>query len=295
MTPGNCKWALVKFTKAPVNEYNLLVCALMCKLWLKVLFFSLIFALGVPKSAFAGYSLGLQDVPVSLGAAALVLWGDYRYNNMDVPKKDNVKLQSELLPWDRPIAGRYSAKADSWSDYFSVLGVLPVALSGTVWYKDDNGWKNFLTYMAMYVEALALQDGINKIARSLELWPRPYIYAEDGDGAKKAKEARGEAYGSFFSGHASAAFTVAVFTSEYFGEVYPNSPYKGVVRASVFSLASVVSVLRIAAGKHYPTDVVAGALVGTGVSLGILQMHKKDENNVTLWVSPNTLMLNILF
>lgn len=63
----------------------------------------------------------------------------------------------------------------------------------------------------------------------------------------------------------------------------------------MFSLASFVGVLRIAAGKHYPTDVVVGALVGTGVSYGILKMHKKGCDKVTLWASPSALTLNILF
>lgn len=267
----------------------------MCKMWLKVLFFSLILSLGVPKSVLASYSLGLQDVPVSVGAVAMVLWGNYRLDNMDVPKKEDVKLQSELLPWDRPVTGRYSKTADSWSDYMSALAVLPVAIGGVALQQGNIKGMDFLTYLLMYAEAQAVQDGLNLVVRSLGLWPRPYIYAEDGAGMEKAQKANGEAYGSFFSGHASAAFTVAVFTSEYFSEVYPNSPYKGIVRASVFSLASFVGVLRIAAGKHYPTDVVVGALVGTGVSYGILKMHKKGCDKVTLWASPSALTLNILF
>lgn len=102
-----------------------------------------------------------------------------------------------------------------------------------------------------------------------------------------AEKAKGEAYGSFFSGHASAAFTVAVFTSEWFSNVYPNSANTGVVRALAFSLAGLESALRIAAGKHYPSDVAVGALVGTAVSYGILFMHKKRNEKFSFWVGPN--------
>jgi len=136
------------------------------------------------------------------------------------------------------------------------------------------------------LQAIGIGNGINLAMRSLEIWPRPYMYAEDGDGRKKAENAKSEAYGSFFSGHATAAFTVATFTDQWFRTAYPNSPYKGIMRASTYSLATLESVLRVAAGKHCFTDVVVGALVGTGVSIGILEMHKDRNENFSVWVGP---------
>ena len=68
--------------------------------------------------------------------------------------------------------------------------------------------------------------------------------------------------------------------------MYPSSPYSGLVWAGSLSLAGFVGALRIAAGKHYPTDVVAGALVGTGVSLSILGFHKKKPQNSAIVVGP---------
>ena len=58
------------------------------------------------------------------------------------------------------------------------------------------------------------------------------------------------------------------------------------MRASAYSLATPESVLRIAAGKHYITDVVVGALVGTGVSIGILEMHRDRNENFSVWAGP---------
>ena len=67
-----------------------------------------------------------------------------------------------------------------------------------------------------------------------------------------------------------------MFTGEWFSEMYPNSAYRPLVWAGTLSLAGFVGALRIAAGKHYPSDVVVGALAGTGISLAVIRLHKKS-------------------
>lgn len=242
------------------------------------------------------YEVSLKtDLPISLLGAFTCILGNYRVGEMSVPAREDIPKVSRLLPWDRPIAGRYSESADKASDYAAVLGLMPLALGGYSWLVGDARGSDFASYSLMFVEALALQSGVNLMVRSLALWPRPYIYAESGDGAKEALKADGEAYGSFFSGHASAAFTVAVFTGEWFGEVYPNSPYKSLVWAGSLSAAGLVGVLRIAAGKHYPTDVIVGALVGTGISFSIVELHKKTAQRISLWAGFNSAGLTARF
>ena len=196
---------------------------------------------------------------------------------------------------DRPVAGRYNETADKVSDWAVVLGITPLALAGYSWYGGDASGKDFAAYTLMFAQAIALQSGFNLLIRSTQLWPRPYIYATEGEGAEKAREARGEAYGSFFSGHTSAAFTIAVFTGEWFSEVYPASPYRGIVWASSLSAAGMVGALRIAAGKHYPSDVIVGALVGTGISLSVIHLHRVKNERVSLIAGPNTLGMSVRF
>lgn len=249
----------------------------------KAVIFSWILVAGAISPVAAEYVITLWDVPLTIGATAVSVFGSVRYANMETDA--DVKPQSELLPWDRPVAGRYAEWPDKLSDWAAPVAVAPVALAGYAWYNGGTA-SGFLGYTLMYAQALAIQSGLNLATRSLKLWPRPYIYAEDGEGREAAEKAEGEAYGSFFSGHSSAAFTAAVFTASYFSEMYPASPYRGVVWAGSLSLAGFVGALRIAAGKHYPSDVVVGALVGTGVSLLVLETHKESAKNVSLWVGP---------
>ncbi len=228
------------------------------------------------------------DLSTDITTTAMALFtsgfGSYLYSQMEYP--DAIMDQDKLLPWDRKFAGRYSGTADFMSDVGSVLAVTPFVIGGAALYSDQSSLKEFGTFSLMLVQAALFQNGINLAFRSLELWPRPYMYAQEGKGLKQAGKAKPEAYGSFFSGHTSAAFTVAVFTSEWFSETHPNSSATRVVRALAFSLASLEGVLRIAAGKHYPSDVIVGALVGTGVSYGVLSLHKRQDEKITLWAGP---------
>jgi undecaprenyl-diphosphatase len=62
---------------------------------------------------------------------------------------------------------------------------------------------------------------------------------------------------SFPSGHTSAAFCLCVMTSLMFGGV----------SAVLFIWAAAVGLSRVIVGVHFPGDIVAGALLGSGVAL----------------------------
>ena len=233
------------------------------------------------------------DIPLTLSAGGMFGLGMFLYSRMDTPA--TLKDKDDFLPWDKPLIGRYSENADKASDIGSVLAVAPLVVGGIAWHDGSSSGAEFATFSLMFVQAIGISNGLNLTLRSLEIWPRPYMYAESGEGREKAESAKSEAYGSFFSGHTTAAFTVATFTDQWFRTAYPNSPYKGIMRASAYSLATLESVLRIAAGKHYFTDVLVGALVGTGVSIGILEMHKKRDEKYSFWVGPNVAGVTLRF
>jgi undecaprenyl-diphosphatase len=62
---------------------------------------------------------------------------------------------------------------------------------------------------------------------------------------------------SFPSGHTAASFAAATAL----GMAYPSA------RPLLFASASVVGLSRIHLGHHFPTDVLAGGLLGTGIGL----------------------------
>ena len=70
--------------------------------------------------------------------------------------------------------------------------------------------------------------------------------------------------------------------------------------ATSLSLASLVGVLRVAAGRHYPTDVAVGALAGAGISLAVIKIHIKSVrigpvSLAGVWAGPEGASLAFVF
>lgn len=78
---------------------------------------------------------------------------------------------------------------------------------------------------------------------------------------------------SFPSGHTSGAFALASVAEIYYG------PWVGVPS---FALASLVGVVRLDSNKHFASDVMAGAILGTLMGLGTAKFHKKEFSNYFL-------------
>jgi membrane-associated phospholipid phosphatase len=74
---------------------------------------------------------------------------------------------------------------------------------------------------------------------------------------------------SFPSGHATIAFSYAAFASRNLDRVdVPEGARLG-LRAGFFTLAGAAAWARVEAGKHYPSDVFAGAALGNFIALVI--------------------------
>jgi membrane-associated phospholipid phosphatase len=94
---------------------------------------------------------------------------------------------------------------------------------------------------------------------------RPFAFYGQGTGAP-------EDHLSFWSGHTTTAFSAAA-AAGYVAQMrgYHSWPW---VYAVGFTAAGAVSYLRVAGDKHWMTDVVVGAVVGTGVGFLVPWLHQ---------------------
>ncbi|MBP5246437.1 MAG: phosphatase PAP2 family protein [Fibrobacter sp.] len=219
-------------------------------------------------------SLGTEAPILSLGVTAYIV-SQYAYSQMEPrscePNKEN------LLPWDRPFAGTFHPAFDDVSDWtLYALIAFPLGFETVELALGNSTGSEALTFFLTAAEITLWQSSLNLIVRSLRLWGRPEIYRSGAD------RSRGESWGSFYSGHTGAAFSIAVFSSLWFMEKYPNSSYIPLVWGGTLGLASAVGIMRITAGKHFPTDVIAGALVGSVSSYLVLRLHKTSRVKVSL-------------
>jgi len=96
---------------------------------------------------------------------------------------------------------------------------------------------------------------------------RPVLYTSDA----AAAAADPNSQRSFPSGHASIAFAAA--TTYLMMAQRERLPHWGRNAAFLYAGALGASALRVAAGKHFPTDVLGGAVLGTGVGWLTAKVH----------------------
>jgi membrane-associated phospholipid phosphatase len=96
---------------------------------------------------------------------------------------------------------------------------------------------------------------------------RPAVYRSGGDVAARADENRE----SFPSSHTSAAFTLATAYATLAAR--QRLPHAGRNSLLLFAGASLVGALRVTGGKHFPTDVLAGAALGGVVGWSVATLH----------------------
>jgi len=85
---------------------------------------------------------------------------------------------------------------------------------------------------------------------------RPYAFFNTGSGSEKYKDNL-----SFFSGHSAFAFATATTTSMLLQKKFHN--ISGLIWSNSLTLAATTGLLRIAADRHYMSDVLTGAVIGT--------------------------------
>ncbi len=214
-----------------------------------------------------------QDV-VLLGAGFPILYFGYRIDQAIPPldPKDIMELkQEDVNSFDRIATYHYSEKAADLSDilvYTCLASPLALLFSNEV--RRDAG-----VVYTMYGESLIYGVSFPLYSKEASHRFRPYVYnPEVPDEIKLTRESRK----SFFSGHTSVAFTSMIFFASVFNGYYPESQWRPYIWTGSVLLASSVGYLRVTAGKHYPTDVLVGALVGTLIGYIIPKIHETNTN-----------------
>lgn len=130
---------------------------------------------------------------------------------------------------------------------------------------------------AMLAESYAVTVALTQVTKKLARRPRPYAHREDPlPGARLDAE---EARVSFFSGHTSSAFSLAVATGTI--AFARNEKNAGFVLGSGLALATATGYLRIAADQHYFTDALVGAVVGSAAGFLVPHLHRPSTPSGT--------------
>jgi len=126
----------------------------------------------------------------------------------------------------------------------------------------------------LVLEATATTLVVTHLTKKIVRRPRPY--ALRGDPPPGTDLANHASRQSFFSGHASTTFALAVASGTIaFRRGRGNA---GFVLGSGLALAATTGYLRIAAERHYLTDVLVGAVVGSLAGYLVPRLHDVKED-----------------
>ncbi len=130
---------------------------------------------------------------------------------------------------------------------------------------------NFGEAGVIWLETLALNAALTNVTKMLFRRTRPLAYNE---GYPFEEKLTRNARTSFISGHASFTAAMSIMTAKMYTDFYPDGKNKGLVWASACAIPAITGYLRMKAGKHFFTDVLAGFVVGAAVGYLVPELHR---------------------
>ena len=220
------------------------------------------------------------DAPLSSGLLGISLSGHW-YQSRIPALEQSALLQlnrQQIWAFDRSASLAWRPQAAFLSDIGLLAGLAsPVLLLASA--RVRSHWSQ---HLLLWSQTLFMVDGVTTWVKALTLRNRPfnYYYAANYPNnipADLAENVVGnDARFSFFSGHTSYAAAGTFFLAQSFNDYYPDSPFRPWVWAGAALLPAVVGFLRVRAGKHYPSDVIVGYLVGAAIGMTIPLLHSRN-------------------
>jgi membrane-associated phospholipid phosphatase len=258
----------------------------------KIFFLFFLFSAQITVTAQTPYELNWPEetAAISIGALAGI---SSLYINKNITALTQEQIGhlniNDINGFDRFATSYYSPKLANISDAVVLTALASPALL-LISPEVRNDWT---TVGTMYAETALLTAGLSNLTKGLFKRTRPYAYNPD---APMSERTEADARLSFFSGHTAIAFSSAVFLSKVYSDIYPDSKYIPYIWSGSLLVATSVGLLRMFSGKHFPTDVLTGAVFGSLIGWAIPELHKKIKGgNVNMNVGAMGIAFTYMF
>jgi len=184
-----------------------------------------------------------------------------------------------LLGIDRGAINNSSEDAQQWSDVFLYSSfLLPISH-----YTGMKCRSQGFVIGGMALETFFITDGITNTIKAITKRFRPFTYnTEIPDEERLVNGARF----SFISGHSSNTAALGFFSAKVYSDLYPDSKWKPLIWTLGVTLPAMTGYLRYRAGKHFPTDIIGGYVLGASVGYLVPHFHKISNDNLNLNLVP---------
>jgi membrane-associated phospholipid phosphatase len=185
---------------------------------------------------------------------------------------------ADVNSFDRGAIGNQNDFARQLSDLtVGMVTILPLAFDAVA-ARDQTVFREDAT---VFAQTLLVNGALATAAKFIVQRPLPRTYAGDPNLIDKPG-----GYRSFYSGHTSLTFAalsaMAMTMRLRYGEKY----WPWIVTVLV---GSSVAIERVADGRHFPSDVIVGAVMGTavGIAVPMLHAHRSSQTGLTAGRAPD--------
>ena len=227
------------------------------------------------------YHLGWgRDLALLGGSTLLYIGGkDLERGRTALTEEQAAGFHHRQVNWlDRQATYKYDRELMDFSDQLGAFTfIAPAALM-----LDRQARRHGGTIAVMFAETYLLAQAMPAIAKRLVPRYRPYVYHPCISYQEKTLTDPRKAS---FVQQSTITSASAAFVATVFSDLHPGSKANKWVWAGSMGAASAIAVVRHESGKHYATDILAGAAVGTAIGYGIPWLHRAQRGN-KLQVSP---------
>lgn len=234
-----------------------------------------------------------KDLPIMGGSALSAFAGFWLMEQVPpLTEADIATLDpNDINGFDRGATQQYRYQDANLSDYllsfsaltpFSVLAFRPVR-------------KKIGPVLVMYIETAALAGGLTSISKGVFKRKRPYNYNPE---VRLSEKLSIGARHSFFSGHVSTSAAFCFLTAYMVDRYAERSGWKWAAWSGAVLVPGTIGYWRYTSGKHFPTDILLGYIIGGSTGILIPYLHKAQlpkEVSLQVYPLPYGMGMNLTF
>lgn len=218
-----------------------------------------------------------RDLPYTVAGAGALFGGYLIEEGTDPILLQNLN-RPQVNALDEGAINNRSPSARTFSDILAYGSlVTPVAIIA-----DRESIGEAAKVGLLFTETMVINYGITSLIKGVVRRPRPYLYQMNNPDLVIGAYGRS----SFPSAHTSNTAAATFFFGRAFADYHPDSKLRPYVWTMAAIVPAATGYLRIQAGEHFLTDVIAGYALGASVGYLVPTLHKRPLAGNRLVVMP---------
>lgn len=185
----------------------------------------------------------------------------------------------DLPGFDRSTVDNWRPSSATASDYM----VYASAAMPLLMLADRRARQDWLGLAMMYVQVGGFTVGLTELTKGMVRRPRPYAFNPDAPMDERLGQ---DARLSFFSGHTSVTAAMCFLTAKVFSDYSDNRTASSLVWTGAVIAPAVVGFLRVHSGQHFPSDVIAGYMLGATIGYLVPELHRRKRLPKGMSIAP---------